>query len=307
MKRITVAICTYNRAEHLPPLITSLNQQKAPIPFEILVVNNNSTDRTEEVLGLIGRDCPIRFRHVIEGKQGIVHARNRAIEESMESDYLAFIDDDELPGPRWLEAAADALHREGAHCVGGKIRVNLPDSERPGWLDDDLLYFLGKVDNGSEPFWIKDRSTPVWSGNVAYRTSVFSEGLRFDDRYNRKGKGIGGGSDEIMFHTMLDLGHKIRYRPDMVIKHIVDKWRISRTYFLKLHYKAGWKMGRWGAERHGKTFFGIPPFMVKQALMQSVQAIAPFLLSRPGSIRQAMNSLHAIGMVIGRFGVWRAK
>lgn len=307
MKRISIAVCTYNRADHLPPLVRALSRQKATIPFEILVVNNNSTDRTEEVLGLIARECPIRFRYVIEEKQGIVHARNRAIEEARENDYLAFIDDDELPGSRWLDSAVDALDREGAYCVGGEIRVKLSDSERPRWLDDELLYFLGKVDNGPDPFWIKDRSTPVWSGNVAYRISVFSDGLRFDHRYNRKGIGVGGGSDEIMFHALLDHGLKVRYRPDMVIEHLVEKWRLRRGYFLKLHYKSGWKAGRWGEERYERTFFGVPPFIASQAFRQARQAVVPFLFSRPGSMRKAMNTMHAMGMVMGRFRRWKAK
>ena len=305
MKKITVAVCTYNRAHCLPRLVNSLRQQESSIPFEIMVVNNNSSDNTEEVLRELSRLDGAPLRYVREAKQGIVYARNRAIEESIESTYLAFIDDDELPGSKWLKAAVDALDREGAECVGGEIRVLFSVAEWPGWLEDELLPFLGKVKNGSAPFWITDRSTPVWSGNVAYRTSIFSDGLRFDHRYNRRGHVIGGGSDEVMFNTLLDRGVRMRYRPDMLIEHLVEKWRLKKSYFLKLHYKAGWKRGRWGREEYERTLSGIPPFMVVQAIRQWRRALPMLLLSRSGRIRQAMNGAYALGIIAGRFQRWK--
>lgn len=305
MSFLTVAVCTYNRAERLPRLVMSLQQQQCPISFEILVVDNNSTDNTQIVLAKLASMGGPSLRFVKETTQGIVHARNRAIEESRDSTYLAFIDDDELPGSNWLKAAVDALDREGAECVGGEIRVLFSVVERPGWLEDELLPFLGKVKNSSAPFWIKDRSTPVWSGNVAYRTSIFSDGLRFDHRYNRRGHAIGGGSDEIMFNVLLNRGVRMRYRPDMVIEHLIEKWRLKKSYFFKLHYKAGWKKGRWGCEEYGRTVCGIPPFMVMQAIRQWRRALPMLLLSRSGRIRQAMNAAYALGMIAGRFQRWK--
>lgn len=305
MKKITVAVCTYNRAHCLPRLVNSLRQQESSIPFEIMVVNNNSSDNTEEVLRELSRLDGAPLRYVREAKQGIVYARNRAIEESIESTYLAFIDDDELPGSKWLKAAVDALDREGAECVGGEIRVLLPVVKRPGWLEKELLPFLGEVKSGPNSFWIRDRSTPVWSGNVAYRTSIFSDGLRFDHRYNRQGHVIGGGEDIIMFHALLERGAWIRYRPDMKIEHFVEKWRLTRRYFLKLHYMHGLKMGRWGREQYDLAVCGIPPFMLNQIFRQCRKALAMLLFSRPGVIRQAMIGAHALGMVIGQLHKWK--
>ncbi|MBW1793717.1 MAG: glycosyltransferase family 2 protein [Deltaproteobacteria bacterium] len=305
MRFLTVAICTYNRGGRLPKLVMALRQQECPISFEILVVDNNSTDNTQVVLDKLAKMDGPAVRFVKEAKQGIVHARNRAIEESGNSTYLAFIDDDELPGSNWLNAAIDALERERAECVGGEIRVSLPFEERPFWLEGELLPFLGEVKNGPDPFWITDSSTPVWSGNVAYQTSIFSNGLRFDYRYNRQGHVIGGGSDEIMFHTLLDGGVRIRYRPDMLIEHLVERWRLKRSYFLKLHYKTGWRSGRWAHTEYGRTICGIPPFMMNQALRQWRKALPMVLRAERGGTRQAMNSAHALGLIIGRFRRWR--
>lgn len=307
MHMLTVAICTYNGANRLPRLVTALRQQECPIPFEILIVDNNSTDDTQRVLRQLASlgGAPLRF--VKEMQQGIPYARNRAIEESMARTCMAFIDDDELPGPHWLQAAVDALDREGAECVGGEIRVGLSVAQRPSWMTEELLGFLGQVQNGPDPFWITDHSTPVWSGNVAYRTSLFADGLRFDQRYNRQRRGIGGGSDGIMFRELLQRKCRIRYRPDMVIEHLISSEKLRRSYFLHLHFVAGRRFGQYETGEYARTIMGIPPFMMAQALRAWWRALKMFLLLDPGTLRQAMNGSHAVGSIWGRLLGWRGR
>ena len=103
---------------------------------------------------------PANYRTAIlrlETNQGIPHARNRAIDESLDSTFLAFIDADELPYKTWLVSALHGLTDYFADCVGGEIVVDIPN--RPKWLSDSVILFLGKVDHGSSPFPIVDRST----------------------------------------------------------------------------------------------------------------------------------------------------
>lgn len=302
---LTLAACTYNRANLLEPLITVLRQLECPIPFEVLIINNNSTDNTEEVLRDLQNRPGAPLRVVKETAQGIVPARNRAVEESLESEYLVFLDDDELPWPGFLNAAVDAFEREGAECVGGKVKVSFSPNERPGWLGDDLLGFLAEVDYGDEPFWIKDSSTPVWTANIAYRTSLFADGLRFDHRYSRKGKSVGGGEDVMMFEALLARGARIRYRPDMVVDHFIEEWRLKRNYFLKLHYSSGKKKGMFSPDKYERTVCGVPPFMVTQAAHHFGKTLGMAATRKPGTLRQAMNGTYAMGMVAGRFQRWR--
>lgn len=306
VRKIVIAVCTFNRADKLPRLINALRLQACPIPCEILVVNNNSTDDTATVVQEFAEVPGHPLRLVTETAQGIVNARNRAIEESLQNEFLAFIDDDELPGQGWINAAVDALSNEKADCVGGKIIVDLSGFQRPKWLESELLNFLGKVDNGQWPFWIIDRTTPVWSGNVAYRTSVFSGGLRFDHRYNREGHAIGGGSDEIMFKALLEQKARIRYRPDMAIFHLVEKQRLKKSYFIRLHYKAGWKEGRWQLPHYqGRTVLGVPLFLPVQALKHWLKTLKMAASKQSGDVRQAMTSAYVTGMISGRLQKWK--
>jgi len=301
--KCTVAICTFNRSRNLAELIGLLREQECPVPFDILVVDNNSSDSTQQVLAELARNNGVPLRVVTERQQGITYARNRAIEESFGSSFLAFIDDDELPATGWLKAAIDALDREEAECVGGEIQVRLPTNS-PRWIDDSLLGFLGKVSYGAAPFWVMDSSTPIWSGNIAYRMSIFKDGLRFDHRYNRAGFGIGGGSDSVMFQELLNDQRRIRYRPDMKIVHLVEEFKLSPYYFLKLHFKSGCRSAQWHSDDYPSSIMGIPPFMVRQLLTHIFKTLIFILRRKSGLIRQGMNAAHAAGMLVG---CWRRR
>lgn len=305
MKSMTVSVCTYNRADRLPGLVAALRRQECPIPFEILIIDNNSSDNTPQVLAELaaGEGAPLRF--VREPVPGIVPARNRALEECLDSTFMVFMDDDEIPKPGMLTAALDAFEREGAECVGGKVKVPFEPGERPEWLQDELLGFLAELDHGPAPFWITDHTTPIWTSNAAYRMAIFGDGLRFDKRYNRVGKAGFSGEDAVMFETLLERKVKIRYRPDMEVEHHVEKWRFTRAYFLKLHYTSGQKIGRWQSSDYPRMVCGVPPFMVTQALRQTARALRMFASGDSCAVRQGMNATHAFGVIAGRFRKWR--
>ena len=307
MSKLTVAVCTYNRAERLPALVSALRAQVCSVPFDILFINNNSTDNTADVLGSLALQPGALVRTVFETQQGIVHARNRAIQEAMDSDYLFFMDDDEHPMPGWLAAGLDALQNEGADCVGGRVKVKFGPHVRPQWLEDELLGFLAEVDHGESPIWITDESTKIWTANVAYHVDIFRKdpNLRFDLRYNREGTDIGGGEDAIMFLQLLSRRLRIRYRPDMMVEHFVEPWRMKRRYFLRLHHRAGVRAGLYQDMEYPVQVFGVPPFLVRQAISQLMNALKLYIQGKPRALRQAMTVANTVGVIWGR--IRRAK
>lgn len=309
MKMLTAAICTFNRASRLRKLVQSLRQQECPIPWEILIVDNKSTDNTQTVLEELALEPGVPLRIVREETQGIPYARNRAISESIESDYLFFMDDDELPSPGILAGAYDALEREGADCAGGQVQVCFSPGERPGWLIDELLGFLAETNHGTDSFWISDVATPLWTANIAYDMSIFrnDETLRFDHRYNRLGATIGGGSDAIMFREILSRKMRIRYRPDMIVQHFVEKWRLKRSYFVKLHFISGRKYGQFALSNYSKSVFGVPPFLVTQVGKQAIKAVSMILRRDRLALRQTMTAAHAFGIIRGSYLRWKTQ
>jgi glycosyltransferase involved in cell wall biosynthesis len=301
MPLLTFAFCTYNRADRLEKLVATMRAQTCPVPFEILAINNNSTDNTAEVLAQLAQLPGPTLRWVTEPVQGIVAARNRGIAEALDSDILVYIDDDEIPLPGLIDAAADAILNEGAECVGGRVEMDFTTTPRPVWLEDDLLGFLAAVDHGPAAFWIQDTSTPIWTANVAYDMQLFRNdpALRFDKRFDRVGNVVGGGSDAIMFRTLVERKARIRYRPEMAVLHDVEPWRLTRSYFLKLHYRAGLRHGQHQLPAYPKTVLGLPPFLVSQFLRQTIKAIGMQIVRRPGALRQGMNASHTLGALMG--------
>ena len=297
--QVTVAVCCYNAAHYLPNLIEKLIAQDCPIPFEVLIINNNSTDNTQELLERITAINATPIRYVNEFEQGIAFARNRAIEESLSSRYLAFIDADELPEKAWLQAAINVLLDDETDCVGGKISISL--SSRPKWLSDDLLPFYGEVNYSNQRFRILDRSTPIWSGNIAYNMRIFHQGLRFDTRYNRKGNELGGGEDSMMFRYLLQNHFTLMYEPGMEILHLIPDEKIKRGYFLKIHYLAGKKSSFYGMDFDGKKIFGVPGFLFLQLFKKIYQVLHLRLVKPYAYMREAMNLTYQLGMIVGHY------
>lgn len=298
---LTFAFCTFKRADRLAVLVAAMRAQSCPTPFEILAVNNNSPDNTLEVLTSLAKKAGAPLRVVTESAQGIVPARNRAIRESLNSDIMVFIDDDELPLPGLLDSACGAILGDGAQCVGGKVVMDFTRHPRPHWLGDDLLGFLAAIDYGGTPFWIKDTSTPIWTANVAYDMRLFREDseLRFDIRYNREGNVIGGGEDAVMFRALLKRGTRVRYEPGMTVLHDIEPWRLKRRYFLNLHYRNGRRQGRYELPAYSKFVLGMPSFMIKQGLQQLLKTLGMYYTRDRRALRQAMTVAHTFGCLRG--------
>jgi len=301
MPTLTVAFCTFKRANRLEKLVAALRMQSCPVPFEILAVNNNSPDNTLEVLENLQRQPGVPLRVVTETAPGIVPARNRALAVTLDRDILVFIDDDELPQAGLLKAAYDAIVNEGAECAGGRVEMDFMTTQRPTWLGDELLGFLAAVDHGSKAFWITSDETPIWTANVAYDMRLFRNDptLRFDARFNREGADIGGGEDAAMLQKMLTQKIRIRYRPDMAVIHAVEAWRLRRSYFLRLHYRAGIRVGQYRMPDFPRKVLGVPPFLIGQFLIHSLRTIKLFLTCNSGQLRQAMNASYSLGNILG--------
>lgn len=297
--RVVLAFCTYNRADRLPALVAALRAQACDEPFEILAVDNNSSDATQPALQQLGAQPGARLRHVRETEQGIVPARNRLLAEARHAEFLLMLDDDELPAPGWVQAALHALRDEGLDCVGGRVRVRFDRGARPAWLGDELLGFLAEVDHGERPFAIRDATTPIWTANVGYRMALFGDGLRFDKRYSRVGNDVGGGEDVVMFERLLALGCRIGYRPAMVVEHFVEPWRLHRRYFLRVHYSSGVRAGLHATDVSGRTLLGAPLYLFPQALRQGLRTLRAACTGSRAWVRQGMNFTNACGRIVG--------
>ena len=234
----TVAIPTYNGADRLPADLETLNAQikTAQITWEIIVIDNNSSDNTAQVVAECQKNwqSPFPLKYYFEPKQGLAFARARAIAEA-QGHLVGFIDDDNLPAPDWVfEAVRFGENYPKAGAYGGQIhaKFEVPPPEN----FENIIGFLAIRERGENPNLYKPEvlSLPPGAGLVV-RKQVWCDCVPETPILSgRSGNSLASGSDwEPLIH-MHKQGWKIWYNPAMNLDHLIPAARLEREYLLKL-------------------------------------------------------------------------
>lgn len=294
--RYTVALCTHNHVERLKRTLADLGKLEPPRePWELLIIDNASSDGTAELLNATDwQGLPARV--VREEKLGLSNARNRAIDEAR-GEYILFMDDDETPAPAWLTSYEHAIQNHRPDALGGRIEVMFEDGDRPAWLQDELLGFLGKLDHGPESRRLTEPGTPIFGGNFAFKTRLFQRIGNFDAGLGRKGSDNTGGEDTEIYRRMIELGCDVRWVPNAVIHHRIQANKLRRGYFIDLHYRQGRMEGM--RKRGGKS--RIPPAYLIPQLWRAILAVIQQWRSGGGNttLRKQMNVAYFWGYISG--------
>ena len=295
---ITLALCTHNHADRLARTLSALAELVPPdCAWELLIVDNASTDNTSHLVAASDWRTPAMNVQVVrEDKLGLSNARNRAIREAT-GEYIIFMDDDETPDPHWLGAHERVILAERPDALGGRIEVMFEDGERPAWLRDELLGFLGKLDHGGAARRLIAPDTPIFGGNFGFRRELFARIGAFDAELGRKGTSNAGGEDTEVYRRMLAFGCNVWWVPDAVIHHRIQAGKLRRRYFLDLHFRQGQTEGmrkRGAASR-------IPPAYLVPQLWRAIKNAASerFSHGSAASLRKEMNVAYFLGYVLG--------
>jgi glycosyltransferase involved in cell wall biosynthesis len=267
--KISVIVCTYNRSHCLATALESTAALTLPdsVEWEVLVVDNNSSDRTREVVEDFCRRYPGRFRYLFEAKQGKSNALNTGIREAR-GDILAFTDDDVTVEPAWLNNLTAALHSGEWAGAGGRV-VPLWSSSPPSWIElksRDALAPLAHFDLGPEAGELTE--TP-FGCNMAVRKAIFDKygGFRPDlgpstesDFRQWSHKLPPRNSEDSEFgNRLLVAGERLRYEPSAVVFHPVQENRVQKKYFLAWWFEKGRAdVVRSGAPSGTQCWHGIP-------------------------------------------------
>lgn len=235
--RITAIICTRNRAMFLEKCITSLLNQSAPLDeYEILVVDNGSTDSTRDVLSKY--EHIENFRHIYEPQVGLSRARNTGWKESR-CDIVGYIDDDATVDHLWVESVLDVIDRIGPlpEWIGGPIHLDWA-APAPNWIDDELKVPLGYVD------WGKSAKRLVFperlgGGNSLYRKDVLEKYGGFDERLGRQGASLLSGEETQLQERVEASGGFLYYHPGIKIYHYVGEERLQPSWFYRRYFWGG--------------------------------------------------------------------
>ena len=274
--KVSVILCTFNRAQSLAEALASVAASEVPpsVEWEVLVVDNNSNDRTKEVIGRFCSEHPSRFRYLFEARPGKSHALNAGI-RATSGDVIAFVDDDVVVEADWLANLTNALDVGRWSGSGGKI---LPrwESTPPRWLprkDRYALAPLAMFDPGCAAGALDE---PPFGTNMAFRREMFEKHGNFRvDLGPRPGSEIRN-EDTEFGQRLLDRGEPLRYEPSAVVHHAVSPGRLRKQYFLKWWYDKGRADIREFGIRPGTRWFamGMPLYLVRRLVMSIVRWMA---------------------------------
>jgi glycosyltransferase involved in cell wall biosynthesis len=267
---ISVIVCTYNRASSLAAMLQSLAQMSVPsdLDWELIVVDNNSLDKTLAVVVEFQRLSGLNVRYLFEPKQGLCHARNRGIAESA-GEIIAFTDDDVRVATDWLQELVGTFREFDCMGVGGKSIPAWNGLAKPTWLVTNGPYCLSRgplldFDLGSEA---KEIQYPPWGVNMAFRKAAFEKCGGFRTDLGVSGSGGMLGEDVEFGKRLLNSGEKIAYSPGAVVFHPVEPHRATREYFLQYYFKVGKTEIRLeGWPQGAALYFGIPRYMFRTLL-----------------------------------------
>lgn len=243
---LTVLICTHNRAHLLGEALGSLEAQTLPKDrYEVLVVDNASTDDTDAVVRRWAARGGLDLRSFREMELGLDAARNRGIREAR-GEIVAFLDDDARAREDWAESILYGFAKHSAPVMGGRVDL-IWEARRPGWFSDVLLRYLIHCDYGPE---VAEVTAPPWlyGTNVAFRKDLFQEIGLFRLDLDRRGESLMGGGDTEFFKRAHSRGKKLLYLPDMVVGHLVPVKRLTREFFRERLFFSGYTRAAHGTE-----------------------------------------------------------
>ena len=232
---LRVAICcvTLRRPRGLRRLLEGLNaltfQKTAPEPaITVVVIDNDGAAPMRSLIDAVRPGFRWPLHYDCESEQGVSSARNRALDlVPAETDYIASIDDDEVPEPCWLDELLHVGRTYGAPIVQGPVHPCFP-SPPPDWLVRGSFFELGPYEDGASLHF-------AYAGNsLIDATMIRRMALRFDTRFDRT-----GGEDQHFYSRAIAAGHRVITAEKAVVHEWVPASRTTLSYLLRRRFRMG--------------------------------------------------------------------
>lgn len=296
--RVTVAICTWNRAKLLRVTLVALCQQELPagVSWEVLVVDNNSPDDTAAVVQEFMGKLPLRY--LFEGRQGKSYALNRVLDEST-SDWVVFTDDDVRLPTGWLGAYVRATVAADSDVafLGGPVApwfVTPPDPTLAEAFPEVRGGFC-EVPIQADPEIHVDGILPVGANCALHRGRLGNR--RFDPRLGPTGGGRIIGEEHKMFRELLSNGLRGRWVADAGLEHYVIPARLKPGHLCRTFFDLGRMNVLTNGMPSGRRLVGVPIWAVQQFAVAVAQAGASRMCGdRVDSYRQLALAVRRAGL-----------
>ena len=295
---VAIAICTFHRQEGLQRALDGLWKQTGILSMDVtvLVVDNDPAGSAGPI---VERNLPPpgwSLRYVIEPRPGVSHARNRCLAEA-NADFIAFIDDDEVPEPNWLAALLETQRNTGADAVFGSV-ISRYETMPPAWMSDCGAHKNSHHPTGSEIGWEN-----CYTANVLLSHRIVTlAGGSFDSRF-----AITGGEDTLFFARPERAGAKLIWCDEAVVFEDIPPSRLRLAWILRRSFKGGQTWVRIRAESNRAVWL---PMALRGAIFALIAAgalLPTFLISRGAAVRQAQRVAGGLGKMTAWWPAVRAK
>jgi GT2 family glycosyltransferase len=304
---VSVVVSTHNRAHLLRPCLHALLRQCADLSsYEIIAVDNNSTDDTSAVLAeFVGGTIPVRALR--EPRQGVSYGRNAGI-VAARGRIVAFTDDDICVAPDWVSRIVQAFRADdGVDCIGGPV-LPMWASLPPRWLDRRHWSPLSVTDYGSETFVITaDRPKCLLTSNMAVRREVFDRIGLFSPDFPRS-------QDHELQLRFWTAGGRARYLPGLIVHTMVPESRMRTRYHRWWHLQHGRMCARMALRERTRPdgglrpvtspqrmAFGVPQFLWRELAEASLQWVRAWpSRDRGARLDREMEVRHLLGYIAER-------
>jgi len=292
--KISVVICTYNRAASLARTLNSFKEMRGldNNSWELILVDNNSNDITRIIVEKFQQDLA-NIKYVFAEKPGLSQARNCGL-KCASGEIISFADDDVIFDQYWLANLQRAFQEYQPCCVGGKI-LPIWEIPKPRWLVQELYGILALLDLGDKPLLLTYPG--IFGANFAVRAEMFYRYGEFDTNLGRIPGRLFAGEDTDFFSRLLKGGEKILYHPDVVVHHCISRGRISRQYFRRWKFDVGLSTAVRLGDAGDRTMGGVPYYTIKTLLLNACLYCWSLLRLSPQRFVHELQIIHDLSLI----------
>ncbi len=235
MKGLSVIVCCHNGATRLKTTLAHLKlQEPANAPWEVLIIDNASTDGTTEVARTCWQDGPVPIRVINEPRLGVRYARERGLAEA-KFEFLGFVDDDNWVAPDWVRTAYSIISSDEGLGALGSIRASACEVPPPKWFDN--------FHESYAIFTERDLDRVEWrlqylpTAGLCIRKSAWEALIRngFESHLtSRVGQNLMGGEDVELTRALRLSGWKLAVDRRLRLRHFMPAHRLEWAYLRRL-------------------------------------------------------------------------
>ncbi len=289
---LTIAVITYRRLESLRHTLMSLNTLQLPenLEVEIVVIDNDPEASAKDVVTSLNAKIPITY--VQERERGIPAARNKALHYAKNSQYLAFIDDDDVAAPQWLCSLYNQLIASDADIVRGIVSYIFPKEKK--YLRLLEIFLPPRANSG-------DSIQSAATNNVLFKTEIYKRHhLLFDPEFT-----LTGGSDYLFFKQAITSGCSGVMCREAIVYSIIPEERLTLRWLMRRYIRVG------AAAEIAHRKLNLPRDERMKLFFASLQAVVTrmgvhirkIFSKQPVAIHLLLLLCKALGSIIGLFGL----